>query len=779
MSEELKVPRIARVVTSFVERHFFVAVALALALVGGLATGLPKIRADFSHRGFFYDDDPLLVAFDAFERRFGNDDAILVAVHSPSGVFDEDTATLLQEMTRKMWLVPEVIRVDSLANYNWVHADGDDLLVEPLIPDDLPLTAELLAERERVAMRHEVIPDYLVSRDGKTALVFGHIKPGIDRPPDAPTITAAVHAMNAELARTDHQFYVSGGPAVTTAFRDASVTDFSTLVPIVVLLTIFLIAVLLRSFLGVVLSLLVVVTSIVGSMGLAGLTGVEITNVTSVMPQILIAIGVADSVHVLVTFLRSMRRGADRKEAARYALLKNFLPTLITSITTAIGFFTFATADLKPVAGLGLLAGCGTLLAWVMTYLLLGSLLFRLPFRVKVAPERATERRRADAIAGFVRRYRAPILVGFGVVGVAALVASTRNTVNSDPFEYFAKGFPIRTANDFIEDQVGGVRGVELSIDTGREEGIKDPAFLAKVDAFQSWIDDNVRGVTRTISIVDVLEQTNRSLNADDQAFFRLPDTTEAVGQELFLYTMSLPQGMSLSDRVTVKNDALRLTVLWTISSSKDVVEAIEKIEREGERRGLVVSATGKNRLYQSMNGYVVRSFVVSVTAAVLLISLVLIVFFRSPGLGLLAMLPNAFPLLVGGGLLWVIDKPLDIGTVLVMSVCLGIAVDDTIHVLANFNRLLAEGKSRFDAVREIYANTGPALIVTTVILVSSFGTFMFATFTPNRYFGILCAWILSVALVTDLTFLPALLIGKRKAEADAEAARAEPVSVG
>lgn len=779
MSEELKVPRLARTITSFIERRFFVAVALVLALVGGLATGLPKIEADFSHRGFFYDDDPLLLAFDAFERRFGNDDAILVAVHSPSGVFDEDTASLLQQMTQKMWLVPEVIRVESLANFNWVHADGDELLVEPLIPDDQPLTAELLEERRRVALRHEILPDYLVSRDGRTAMVFGHIKPGIDRPPDAPAITAAVHAMNAELARTDHQFYVSGGPAVTTAFRDASVVDFSTLIPVVVLLTIFLLAVLLRSVLGILLSLAVVVTSIVGAMGLAGHTGVQITNVTSVLPQILIAIGVADSVHILVTFLRGLRRGVERREAARYALLKNFQPTVITSITTAIGFFTFATADLEPVAGLGLLAGFGTLLAWVITYFLLGALLFVLPFRARAVVERRGDLRRAQRLTLFVERYRTPIIAGFGVVGVAALFASAGNTVNSDPFEYFAEGVPIRIANDFIEDQVGGVRGVELSIDAGREEGIKDPAFLAEVDSFQTWIDDNVRGVTRTVSIIDILEQMNRSLHGDDPRYFRIPETAPAIGQELFLYTMSLPQGMSINDRVTVKNDALRLTVLWTITSSKDVMHAIEKIEDEGRRRGLDVSATGKNRLYQSMNGYVVRSFLFSVTTAVLLISLVLVVFFRSLRLGLLAMLPNTFPLLVGGGLLWLIDKPLDIGTVLVMSVCLGIAVDDTIHLLANFNRLLREGLSRVDAIRDIYANTSPALVVTTIILVLSFGTFVFATFTPNRYFGILCALILTVALATDLTFLPALLIGKKPKEASSPGREPVPVTQG
>ena len=281
---------------------------------------------------------------------------------------------MLQKLTEEMWLVPEVIRVDSLANFNWVHAEGDELIVEPLLPDDQPLTPEILAARKNVALTHETIPDYLVSKDSKTALIFARIKPGIERPPNAPFIVAEAEKIITKHRTGDHEFYLSGGPAVTNAFKTASVTDFSTLIPIVVVLTILLLAVLLRSFLGVLLSLMIVVTSVMASMGLAGLTGIQISNVTSVLPQILIAIGVADAIHILVTFFRRLRSGDERREAARYSLLKNFQPTVITSITTSIGFFTFSTANLKPVAGLGILAGFGTLAAWVFTYFLLGPL---------------------------------------------------------------------------------------------------------------------------------------------------------------------------------------------------------------------------------------------------------------------------------------------------------------------------------------------------------------------------------------------------------------------
>lgn len=760
MPHEITAPKLAHRIVDFIRHRPWVALALGVVLLLGLLPGMSRIEADFSHRGFFWTDDPLLIAFDEFERRFGNDDQVVVALHSPSGIFDADSMAVLQELTERMWQVPEVIRVDSLSNYNWVHADGDELIVEPFIPDDQELTAELLEARKEIALAHEVMPSYLVSRDAKTAMIFGTIKPGIDAPPDAPKIIGAVRDLKKELSRGDHVMHISGGPAVTLGFSEASQNDFALLVPMLLLCVILLLANTFRSFVGVALSLVVIFASVMASMAIGGWLGIQITNVTAVLPQVIIAIGVANAVHIMVTFLRRMARGMSRADAAHYSLLKNFMPTLITSITTAVGFLSFASANLKPISGLGTLAGIGTLLAWFFGYFVLGSLLFILPIKRKELPNEHKEsaERRAAWYTTRLSRIRVPLIAGFSVLCLVSIGLATQNTVNSDPFKYFREGFPLRVANEFIENNVGGARGVDVVVDAGQEEGIKDPAFLARVEAFQLWM-DQIPNVTRTVSIIDVLKQTNRSLHGDDQAEYRLPTDREVVAQELFLYQMSLPQGMNLNDRITVKNDALRITVLWTIATSAESVAAIELIEAKGKEMGLTASVTGKNRLWQSINGYVVETFIVSLSAAVFLISLILIIFFRSLKLGLLAMIPNAVPLLIGAGVLRLIGNPLDIGTVLVMSICLGIAVDDTIHILANYGRLRKEGKSARLAIEDIMAHTSPALIATSTILVIAFGTFAFGTFTPNIYLGIMTAIILTIALLTDLTLLPAILL--------------------
>lgn len=759
---------IGQAFVDFIGKHPWITLFVGLAVLGGLMPGLQKIQTDFTHRGFFFDDDPMLLEFNAFERQFGNDDSLIIGVHSPSGIFDVDSASIVQELTEQMWLMPDIIRVTSLSNYSWVHAEGDDILVDPFLPDDQELTQELLDARKEIAMTHEVLPDYLISKSSNTALLYARIRPSIDGTVEAPPIVEAARALSEKLKRSDHSFYVVGGPAINASFKEATQTDLERLMPILLGLIVLCLLISLRSVISTALSLVVVVFTIVPAMAMSGWTGFPITSVTGTLPQILVAICVADSVHILSAFRQALRDGLLKDAAAKYTLAKNFLPTLLTSISTSIGFFSFGTANLKSLAGLGVLAGCGVLLAWFVSYFILGPLLFILPSLIKPAPQENLHIRitRATQFTALITKHRKPIIYAFTFLTIGAAGLTLNNEVNSDPYQYFAPGVALRDANDFITAEVGGARGLEIVVRAEAEDGVKEPEFLQKVEAFQKWLEAKPE-VTRTLSVVDILKATHRSLNGGDQAFYRLPDTKEMIGQELFLYTMSLPQGMDINDRITLKNDAIRLTVLWTITDSKRWMETAALVSNHAKESGLNITITGKGNIYQSMNPYVVESFVRSISIALVLISILLILVFGSFKMGMIALLPNCIPLLLGGAAFWVLGKSIDVGSVLVMSVCLGIAVDDTIHILSNYNRLINDGLNPQDATAEVLAHTSPALIFTTIILVLGFGTLGFATFVPNIYFGIMTAIILTLALFTDLTFLLAILT-KPKAEQQA-----------
>jgi predicted RND superfamily exporter protein len=782
----------------FVDRPW-TSILLSLLFLVATAFGATKLYTDFGYRVWFQESNPKLKVFDAFERKFGNDENALIAVHSPSGLFDKTSMNLLKDLTEDLWLSKSAIRVDSITNYNWVHSEEDDILVEPLIPEDLAdLTPVLLKEREEVAKNHKVIPDYLMDKGGTTALIYVSLKPSMDEVPDYQAIAFSLKKvvrkyqllgsdgeqdpvinLNPDVEKAikrdfsykkyggDHTFYLTGSPILTFAFQESSATDMKKIVPFVFLLTMFFLFVLFRRLSGVLTPLVVIFASIIATLGLAGWIGIEINILTAIVPQFLIALSIAVAVHLLASFYQLLGQGIEHKRALKIAIEKNWTPTILTSVSTAIGFLSFVTSGLPPVAKMGIMSGFGTLFAWLVSFTILVPILSLIEFKTQknvsdtdyddvfvISP-------RAERITNFIYKFKYPIIILFLICGGVSAHLASHLKASSDPFEYFQPHNPIRISNEFIETKLGGITGVEMMIHSGLDEGIKAPAFLKKVEGFQNWIESK-NEFTSTISIVDILKEMNQVLNDGLKKNYVLPSSKPMTAQQLFLYTMNLPQGMDINNRVSIKNDSIRLTAMTTTHESNAFLTLVEELEREGKKRNLDVEVTGKIPLYQANNEVVVDSFVVSMSLAIVLIAILLIVGLRSVKIGIISIIPNSMPLLIGAGFLHTLGKNLDVGTVIVGSVCLGIAVDDTIHFLSNFKKFLSTSEDGVDvrtALGKVFTYTVPALITTTVVLVVAFSSFLMASFVPNQNFGIMVAFILTVALIADIFFLPALLI--------------------
>jgi len=756
--------RIGRLWVGFIVGQPFVAILLGLLLIAALGPGIGHLRAEFSYRVWFEEGDPLLEAFDDFERTFGNDQSVILLVNSPSGIFDVESATLLRELTDRMWTAPDVIRVDSLANFNWVHSERiedddeeEELVVMPLIPDDGSLDQAVLDARKKVALEHELIPGYLVGTSATTAVLYARLQPKLDGVADFAVLIDGVDAILDEFrGRGDHQFYITGSPMVAYSFRQAAQSDARTLLPIVAGLVLFCLAWALRRVSGVLLTVLVLAGTAAATLGAAGFLDRPINNLTASVPQFLIAIAIATGVHVLKRFDQFFEPGVSRAEAVRLSLLANLQPTLMTSVTTAIGFFSFAGASVVPVRDLGVISGIGTLVSWTLTYLLTGALLVLLPLKARKIGRRHWHW--GLGAARVLARRKGWIIAGFLLVTGAAISIAVQLRVDSDYFAYFADEAPLNVATQRLETDVGGGLAVEMVISTGEKGGIKDPEFLRKVDVFADWLRTQ-DFVTSAVSVVDLIKATHRSLFADDPKQYRVPDTRAAVAETYLSYTLSLPQGMDLNDRVSVDESSIRLTSLWRLHNSLAVLPELERIEARARALGLDVVSTGKNLLLLQMNPYVVDTFITSVLIALITVSILLMIVLRSVKLGLVAMIPNMIPLLFGAALIAAMGQTLDIGTIVAFGVCLGIAVDDTVHFLSHYDESRRSGHSPLQAVARIFDHTMPALVTTTVTLVIAFGVFAFSSFVPNRLFGMLVAFILIVALTTDAFLLPALLL--------------------
>lgn len=739
----------------------FLFMIVALVLVGTCMTGARLLSPDFTYRAFFGPTDPLRQQVERFEATFGNDDSVVLLIHSPDGLLDQSSTDLVVEATRRMWLVPEVARVDSLSNYRWVRAEGDDILVDAMIPDEGLADAALRDERSAAIQADRLIPDYLLSVDGKTTMVVGFVRNARDTAVDANPVVAAVRDIASDLSDGAHEFHITGRMAVMAGLQESAQSDMQSILPFVIATIVLLVAVSMRRPGAVLMVILLVVASIVSTMGTAGWLGMRISNITAMVPQFVLAIGVATAVHVIVSYYRERNKGAVSREAARISLEQNFLPTLLTAVTTCIAFLSFTFTDIAAIANLGAMVAVGTLMAWALTYLLVGPLLVVLPnLRIRFSHVGAPDEDRlmpmTTRLVARIGAFRYPIVFATLALSVGSVVLSTNNTINSNPFRYFGEGFWLRDASDFAEANLRGSQGMEVVLSAGKIDGIKDPAFMAKAEELQDWISGQPF-VARAVSVIDFIKQTNEALNADDPAFYRLPDTQQEMAELMFLYSFNLPEGLDLSNRVSLDSDQMRISVRWTLYDSAEATEWAARIEEKAAELGLTSETTGKMLLFQRMNGYVSTSLVVSLAISLSLISLLLLVIFRSGRYGVASLLANALPLSIGAAALTLVGRDIDTGAVVALSVCLGVAVDDTIHLLQAIRT--AGAKTLPDAIAKGLAKVLPAITLTTLILMIGFGAFMLGDFVPNQNFGLMAVTIIGAAWLLDIVFLPALLL--------------------
>lgn len=742
--------------------------------------GIFSIESKWSPRIWFDEDHPEIHKLNRFEQQFGSDTFISLGFYHPDGVFKNSVLKKIYQATEEMWQVKDVIRVESISNYNMIRAEEDDIIINPFLEDfngdsqeASTLTPEALTKLKNDALNDDVLPDFFLSKDSTYTILYAYLIPGLGgKEPDFSEAVAQTRKLVQKYEGDGLKIFMTGPAAGNDAFREVSASDNIKLIPFMFFFIILLLFLQFRSFSTIILALGLVGTTIGVTFGAMGHLGIIFNSLLAAIPGVLLAICIADAVHIFTSYFYFRDLKYHSLDALKLSLIKNFQPTLLTSISTGISFLSITHTDIAPIRDLGVLSGFGTLMAWLFTYLIIGPIMAILSPRLDKIPvktfefykffkkEMSATRKRASSrlMANLINKFRWPIMLTFVVITGVSVYIAIQNEVNSDPMKYFHHSVPIRKAYDFTGTKLDGLRGIEFVVDSGKPEGIKEPEFLRKLDRFMNWMVAD-EDITRVRSVREIIKKMNQTLHQNKEDEYRIPDSSAAVGQLLFLYTVGLPQGMDLNNQFTLDNRYLRIKVSWKIETSKESELKRDFLLKKAKDFGLSMITGGNAPIYLSMNQKVVETFFSSMAMALCLVSLLLFVVYRDIFISLMAMLPNVIPLIFGGALMELLDKPIDIGTSIVSTVCLGIAVDDTIHFVSSYKQYRQQGLGAIEAITETFLVTGKALIITTVLLVTGFGSFVFADFVPNRNFGMLCAMILALALLTDLLFLPALLL--------------------
>ncbi|WP_242117480.1 efflux RND transporter permease subunit [Aestuariivivens sediminicola] len=741
--------------------------AVALTTVLGLQ-GVMKFDGDY--HVFFSKSNPELEAFDALQEKYTKDDnVILVLSPKNKNVFTKENLTAIEELTTEAWNTPYSSRVDAITNFQYTRAEYDDLYVDDLSYDSANKTDSEIGAIRDVALNEPMLVSRIINPEGSVTAINITVRlPGEDSALEVPEVMNSIRKMTSEFQKNHPQFqiHISGMVPLTTAFFEASMKDMA-LTGIMLLIVILTTFILTRNFQSTLATLLVVLFSIVSTVGFIGIMGIKLTPPSSVFPTMILTLAVADSIHILITMLQKIRKdGMDKYGALIESMRLNFMPVFITSLTTVIGFLTMNFGDVPPFWDLGNIVAFGMTMAFLYSTTALPAVVAILPFKkVEKKVSDGTSRFNFDWYTGLsslvIRQPITITVISLAIIGGLTYL-STINSFNDEFINYFDQTVQFRSDTDYISDNLTGVYNVEYSIGSGESGGINNPEYLSKLNDFENWLYEQPE-VLHVNAFSEVARRINKSMHSDDEAFYRIPDSREEAAQYLLLYELSLPFGLDLNNQINVDKSESRVTVTVKNLDSPSMIAFAKRGEdwlRNNTPEYMHAIGVSPMLMFSKLGFRQADSMFTGNIIALVLISLVLMLALRNFKLGLLSLVPNVAPVLVGFGVWALYKAQINTGMVIVFGMTLGIIVDDTVHFMSKFLRARREyGHSPQRAVEYAFQTVGKALVTTTIVLLSGFAVLSTSSFALNSYMARITVVIIIAALIIDFLLLPALLI--------------------
>lgn len=753
-------------------RHRWLVLLLTLVLVVLAASGGRYLSFTTNYRVFFSADNPQLLAFEALEKTYSKNDNVLFLVTPRDGnVFTNKTLAIVKELTEQSWQVPYSTRVDSITNFQHIYAEEDDLVVQDLVLEPNKLTKKKLEQIRAIALSEPTLVNRLVSPKAHVTGVNVTIQlPGIDVTRENPEVVRYVGKLAEEMRQSypEVEIRLVGMVLMNHAFTEASIKDMSSLIPISFLLMLVFLGILLRDITSTIGTLLVIAFSILTAMGVGGYIGFPITPPSAATPTIVLTVAIANSVHILVTFLHEMRRGMTKNDAIIESLRVNLQPVFLASFTTALGFLSMNFSDVPPFTHLGNMVAIGVAASFIYSVTFLPAFMSLLPVRAgHLESANDTPMLR---LGEFVVRQKGKLFWGM-IISIVILVSFvTRNELNDIFVHYFDERVQFRQDVDYSSENLSGMYVIEYSVESGEPGGISNPSFLNETAAFTDWYREQSE-VEHVNTFTDVMKRLNKSMHADNSEWYKLPEQRNLAAQYLLLYEMSLPYGLDLNNQINVDKSSTRVLVTTRILSTNELLELEQRAANWLKNNAPHIKradASGTTLMFAHIGKRNIVTMLIGTTVALILISFTLIFAFRSFKIGLVSMVPNLVPAAMGFGLWGMLVGEVGLGLSVVMGMTLGIVVDDTVHFLSKYLRAKREKNlSSPDAVCYAFNSVGRALVITSLVLVVGFLILALSSFKLNSGMGMLTAIVIVFALAADFLLLPTLLMKFDKGTSD------------
>jgi len=709
---------------------------------------------------WFEKSDPIYQEYQSFLKTFGNDRFVLLGFDLPD-VFSEEGLRFIKTISEALKNLPIIERVESITNVQDMHGTEDEILIQPLV-GQVPHDAQELQKLKEKALAD---PDYinnLVTLDGKTVGIWAKINVANTVAGNL-LVRKTVREMIQKLNTAHYPSYLAGSPITDAAFNELAVGDqlfFIVAMPIVMILMLFIFF---RSFLVAVIPTLMQSVVILWTLALYYKCGLKLNIVSGMLVTVLMAVCIADSVHMILEYYRNRNEGLHRNEALVQASSSLWRPCLYTALTTLAGFISFQSSQIPPINHMGVFSAIGVAIAFLLTIFFIPVLLSLFPEPKKEITLHVNNKFVSNLLERvFQLTVSHPKKIGsiFAVTLVIAGIGFLNLKVETNLLEYFPESGRERQDLEFFNKKLAGVGVYDVVLKSKGHSIANDPQVLKAIESFRKEAMAQPLS-TAFYSHVSYIKKINQAFHNNDPSYAVIPDGRNEVSQLLFLAASS---GETEIDQYKTPDDSqIRISMRTNSMKSEEMGKYLAGIKNIAHQKfdplGVDILITGYVPLWVKLDLDILKSQIISFCVAFVAVALMMIFFLKSWKVGLISMIPNVVPIFYTMGIMGFTGVHLNVSTVLIAGVTVGITVDDTIHYLTRFKELFHQTKDYTKAIQDSNASVGAAIIFTTTVLTLGFGMMVFGSFMPSIYFGGMSAVTLFISVICEIFMMPLLLL--------------------
>ncbi|MEA3499972.1 MAG: MMPL family transporter [Candidatus Marinimicrobia bacterium] len=749
LSKMLKKPVIVLVILVIISVAFFITMKKNARMETDLDEYMPQ-------------DHPAFVYSDEMEEVFDIKDGIIIAIENKAGIYQTETLQKIKDLTKKLGKMKEIDKSDVTSLYTADNIIGTEYGMDvKAFYKRVPKSKEQLDELQKNVRTNDMVYKRLVSEDEKVSVIIAEIEDDV--------FTQEFYHEILDLTKSyegPENLYVAGSPIVEGTMAYLMPEDMKKMVPLVIGIIILVLLIVMKSIKNTIFTLLVVLFSVIWAFGLMALFKIPIYAVSTMLPVMLIAIGVADGIHLyshLDLFLQK-NPNVTRKEAVNDMLKGMWKPVVMTSVTTSVGFLSLVTSQVFPIKYFGLFTAFGVMTAMLFSLLLIPAAI--LLFGYTKHKSKIEKKNKIDKIpfsykfANGVIKYKTITLFLTIIIIAFSIFGMTKVWINSSFLEKFENDSDIVLTDAFINEHFGGTSNLNVILEADENGKMKSPEALKLINEMQEEVDSKLAVVGNTFSLSDYLKRMNMVMHEDRKEFDIIPDSQDLNAQYLLLYEMS-GDPENLWKVVDYDYKLANVTIQLKSDNSKAINSAIAEVEKfrdDFKKLGIEINYAGSGYKALVFTDLILEGQIKSLIMSLFIIIILLSFMFKNIWVGLIGSVPIVITAIIGFGVMGLLNVPLSTTTALISSIAIGIGIDYAVHFIERYKIYAKETGDKQKTMKLTMHHSGRAIIFNAIVVIAGFMVLLFSVFPPNRTLGALVSLNMFTSFLGTVTIMYLLL---------------------